>query len=258
MTENSPKNYFLMQRGWQDNDFFSDAEYSERDAWIYLIGEAAFEDRKYRIKSMTIDLKRGQLTASIRYLSTVFKWSKGRTERFIKELKNWDMIRVENGTAQNVLTICNYNKFQGVPKNYGTDVGQQRGKGWDSDGVTLRDKTNTVNTLKTVNTKRKRGAKKFAQPTLDQIHEYFVSIGVSNKSFAEKFQDHYIGNGWKVGKNPMKDWKATCRQWKRREGEFSTPARQTQAPPEKKNIFEQALNHTNSQQDFDNMKVVSS
>lgn len=258
MSDNLPKNYFLMQRGWQDNDFFSDAEYSERDAWIYLIGEAAFEDRKYRIKGKTTSLKRGQLTASIRYLTTIFKWSKGRTERFIKELKNWDMITVETGTVQNVITICNYNKFQGVPKNSGTDMGQQRGKSWDSDGVTLGDKTNTVNTLKPVKQKRKKGAKKFAPPTLDQIHDYFCEIGIANRSFAEKFQDHYIGNGWKIGKNPMKDWKATCRTWKRRESEFSSPTRQSQPPPTPKpNIFEQALNLRDPQPDFDNMKAVN-
>jgi hypothetical protein len=27
--------------------------------------------------------------------------------------------------------------------------------------------------------------------------------------------DHYTANGWKVGKNPMKDWKAAVRQWER-------------------------------------------
>jgi hypothetical protein len=27
--------------------------------------------------------------------------------------------------------------------------------------------------------------------------------------------DHYTANGWKVGRNPMKDWKAAVRQWER-------------------------------------------
>jgi len=34
---------------------------------------------------------------------------------------------------------------------------------------------------------------------------------------AEAFVDFYNSNGWKVGKNPMKDWKAACRNWSRRE-----------------------------------------
>ncbi|MFZ9377098.1 MAG: hypothetical protein ACO25K_08235, partial [Candidatus Fonsibacter ubiquis] len=29
----------------------------------------------------------------------------------------------------------------------------------------------------------------------------------------EKFFKYYEANGWKVGKNPMKDWKACIRTW---------------------------------------------
>ena len=37
----------------------------------------------------------------------------------------------------------------------------------------------------------------------------------NNNVDAEYFIDHYESNGWKVGKNPMKDWKATVRNWER-------------------------------------------
>lgn len=30
---------------------------------------------------------------------------------------------------------------------------------------------------------------------------------------AAKWHAHYSANGWKVGKNPMKDWQAACRTW---------------------------------------------
>ena len=29
--------------------------------------------------------------------------------------------------------------------------------------------------------------------------------------------DYYESNGWKVGRNPMRDWKATVRRWCRDE-----------------------------------------
>ena len=29
----------------------------------------------------------------------------------------------------------------------------------------------------------------------------------------DRFVDYYISNGWRVGKNPMKDWRATVRTW---------------------------------------------
>ena len=34
---------------------------------------------------------------------------------------------------------------------------------------------------------------------------------------AERFVDYYTANGWKVGKNPMKDWKAAVRNWERKD-----------------------------------------
>jgi len=36
------------------------------------------------------------------------------------------------------------------------------------------------------------------------------------------FIDHYESNGWLIGKNPMKDWKATVRTWKRNSSKFNT------------------------------------
>ena len=36
-----------------------------------------------------------------------------------------------------------------------------------------------------------------------------------NNVDANKWFDYYTSNGWKVGKNPMKDWKACVRNWER-------------------------------------------
>jgi len=38
---------------------------------------------------------------------------------------------------------------------------------------------------------------------------------------AECFYDYYTANGWRTGKNPIKDWKAAARNWMRRKPEFS-------------------------------------
>ena len=45
----------------------------------------------------------------------------------------------------------------------------------------------------------------------------------ANQIEAARFYDHYESNGWKVGKNPMKDWKATIRNWER--NDYSGTAR---------------------------------
>ena len=62
----------------------------------------------------------------------------------------------------------------------------------------------------------KRKAAKFYVPSFEEVEQYFqvYSGNKSNShSFTQVFMDFYTGNGWKIGKNSMKDWKATVRRW---------------------------------------------
>lgn len=53
--------------------------------------------------------------------------------------------------------------------------------------------------------------KKFIKPTLQEIQDYCLER--KNNVDANKFFNYYEANGWKVGKNAMKDWKACVRTW---------------------------------------------
>lgn len=59
------------------------------------------------------------------------------------------------------------------------------------------------------NTKKKR----FVKPTVEEVNQYCIER--NNCVNAEQFFDYYESNGWKVGKNAMKDWKACVRTWER-------------------------------------------
>ena len=55
----------------------------------------------------------------------------------------------------------------------------------------------------------------FVKPTVVEIYDYACEK-LSNDDalkFTEKFHAHYEANGWKVGRNQMKDWKAAVRKW---------------------------------------------
>lgn len=56
-------------------------------------------------------------------------------------------------------------------------------------------------------------SKRFVPPTLAEVTDYCSEKGLTVN--AERFIDYYESNGWKVGKNPMKDWRATLRNWSR-------------------------------------------
>ena len=62
---------------------------------------------------------------------------------------------------------------------------------------------------KSTTTKRKR----FEKPTISDVEQYCIER--NNNVDPQHFVDYYESNGWKVGKNSMKDWKAAVRTWER-------------------------------------------
>ena len=55
---------------------------------------------------------------------------------------------------------------------------------------------------------------RFIPPTIDDVKAYADEKGWKEYQFnAERFVDFYTSKGWKVGKDPMKDWKAAARGW---------------------------------------------
>lgn len=65
-----------------------------------------------------------------------------------------------------------------------------------------------------------KNTKRFKRPTVEQISDYMTERGCHDPpNQSTRFFDHYESNGWRVGKTPMKDWKATVRNWLRRNDE---------------------------------------
>jgi len=53
----------------------------------------------------------------------------------------------------------------------------------------------------------------FNKPSLLEIKNYCIER--KNTVSPEKFFDYYESNGWRVGKNPMKNWQASVRTWEK-------------------------------------------
>ena len=66
-----------------------------------------------------------------------------------------------------------------------------------------------------VNANENKRTCRFAPPTLDDVTAYCAERG--NGIDPQRFIDYYQSNGWKVGKNPMRDWKAAVRNWETRD-----------------------------------------
>ena len=67
--------------------------------------------------------------------------------------------------------------------------------------------------------KEQRARARGSHPTLDEIRAYCEER--QNNIDPEQFYDFYASKGWKIGKSPMKDWKACVRTWEKRRKEES-------------------------------------
>ena len=61
--------------------------------------------------------------------------------------------------------------------------------------------------------KKSKATNRFTPPTLAEVQAYCKERG--NNVDAQRFIDYYTSNGWKVGRNKMKDWKAAVRTWEK-------------------------------------------
>lgn len=71
-------------------------------------------------------------------------------------------------------------------------------------------------------------SKRFIPPTVDEVSAYCQERG--NSVDPQRFVDYYSSNGWMVGKNKMKDWKAAVRTWEQKEKSYARPAPKSSNP----------------------------
>ena len=83
-----------------------------------------------------------------------------------------------------------------------------------------KDSKNALNVYVDVNdikekiiTEKKSTPARFQRPTLPEVEMYVAMMGYEGFN-AQHFWSYYESIGWKVGKNPMKDWKAAVRSWR--------------------------------------------
>lgn len=171
-------------------------------------------------------------------LRTIANWLRSLTDRgYIKS-----EVFYKNGSKEvdkRFITILQYpheNKFS----TYGKEIQYPH----ENNFSTPTEKNFTDNNTSSFNTtsnntneyKDKPSRTRFTPPTLEEVQGYCKER--NNHIDAQRFIDYYTSNGWKVGKNPMKDWKATVRNWERT-SKAEQPKEQQQGTG---NIFVDMLN----------------
>ncbi len=177
--------------------------------FLHLLFLACYEPCYFK----GVHLEPGQAVSSIRQIATDTGLTVKQVRTAINHLKETQEVAQLPYGKFSVFTVNNYNDYQCT----GTDEGKQRAQEGHSEGTLSNIKKNKE--VKNTPYNPPQGdegvsvPKRFVPPTPEEVNAYCRER--NNGIDGSEFCDFYTSKGWKVGKNPMKDWKAAVRTWER-------------------------------------------
>ncbi len=132
-----------------EHDAFAGEPYSKHAAWLWLIANAAWKPRRFKAPNVNamVELERGQVLAARHYLADKWQWSEKKVRNFLAFLLSQNMIEMgqSKGRFANVVTVCNYDKYQTANSEKGQLNGQFGASSGPVEGQTLTRDTTITN-----------------------------------------------------------------------------------------------------------------
>lgn len=99
------------------DEFFAREPMSEREAWLWMLSSAAWEDTTHRVGGQVLPVPRGSFMATLREMQSVFGWrSDTKVRNFLKRLEAERMVERTTCGPRNApkthVTICKYDEYQ--------------------------------------------------------------------------------------------------------------------------------------------------
>lgn len=135
----------------------------------------------------------------------IANWERHQNASKLAELREYNRIAKQKSRARRKLLPAVNDSQENVNDSQDTDIEE------DKDSDKEKEKKSDVPQAKT-------RATRFTPPTVEEVKAYCAER--KNNVDAQRFVDYYTSNGWIVGKNKMKDWRAAVRTWERNNTSF--------------------------------------
>lgn len=116
------KGWISLYRSLLDHWIWLSGPFTRGQAFVDLLLMANHANHSVILNRQHFEIKRGQVARSILTLSKRWKWGRPKVTLFLKLLAKEGMITFETNNATTIITICNYNKHQGIPINEQTPI----------------------------------------------------------------------------------------------------------------------------------------
>ena len=194
-------------------DWFADSYVVH--VFIFLLLKANHESRKWCGRT----IRRGQYLTSTRLIADELQLNRRTIMRALQVLSESETINVESDRVGGTLiTIRKYTDYQSNEQIGGAPNAPPN--------APLNAPLNAPKQeCKECKNEKNNSKGRFTPPTLEQVVSYCNER--KNGVDAQRWFNYYTANGWKVGKNQMKDWQAAVRTWEK--GSESKPQRQLES-----------------------------
>lgn len=195
----------LLKWGWVD-------EPNMVALWVRILLEANWKDDEWH----GVVYERGSFPTSYSKLSVDTGLSIQTLRTCLKRLEKSGEITCEPTNGGTKIIVNKWDYYQGssdetdIPTNTPVNTSPTRSQHEANIQPTTLKEYKNIRSIEVVELKNN---KKFVKPSIEEVEAYCYERGGSVDP--QRWYDFYESNGWKVGKNPMKDWKASVRNWER-------------------------------------------
>ena len=208
----SEKGYIRIDRAIKDWEYWDVPEATA--LWLHILVNANWKKGYFK----GIEVNRGEFITSISHLAKDVGLTYQQTRSYLEKLEKAQNITRKTTNKYTVISVVKYDTYQALE-----GANQHTKQQTNNKQITNKQQTNNNNRIKGIKEIKEKGNKLyikereyiFTPPTLEEVQEYITTNSLSLDP--NIFLDYYNSNGWLVGNAPMKDWKATIRNWARRE-----------------------------------------
>lgn len=132
--------WYLMRRGWMGSGDFQPEPYTEREAYLWSIEQAAHTPHIQWFNGIEIAVARGEFATSSRKMAAALRWGEKRARLFMARMERrgkWALRAAQAGAhVATILTVCNYERFQAPAKTKGAPEDADKGAAGTQPGRT--------------------------------------------------------------------------------------------------------------------------
>lgn len=211
---NRSKGYIKLYRSLLDWEWYSDINTTR--LFLHILFKANHIDKKWHGNM----IQKGSFITGMSKLSQETKLSVQQIRTSLNKLKSTNEITSKSTNEFTLITVEKYADYQCADNEDNKPINKPINKRITNEQQTDNKRITTTKELKNLRTKELKKLRskdisnsRFTPPTLEEVKSYCLDR--NNSIDAEKFIDFYSSKGWMIGKNKMKDWKASVRTWEK-------------------------------------------